>query len=310
VLRSSEDAGSGRPSIGSRRGERRHIPRYHPSWNPGGFRLSAVASMGATHPGLLAESLRFLRPAAPGRVPHLGSGLPPSPDRSCGDAYSSPSSRAARRGRTGSGCRCYRRRRGRPAGERESNSHSRPWSTRTSPPPGWGAAAMLPLWNRVVMRMKLRNRCALSTARGERPPTGGQDLPGATRETLRGEGGSESVAHREPSHDGEHPQQWRHAVWRARRMTSGRPGDTPPRACEPSHEHENRVAARRPVVNIPHNAIMQDSQPCHDEVNSGQAGTSRNSRGMTRPMPRKVAMLPAQLPPGLWSRAPRSVPHA
>lgn len=137
VVRLVEDAGSDRPSIANRRGERRHIPRYHPPWSPIAtwrpLHLSAVSSMGATHPILLAARIAsFLRSAAPGRVPHrFRSGLPPSPDRSCGDAYFSPSLRAARASRTekrlGSVIVYLRRRLGRREGERESSSSSIPW---------------------------------------------------------------------------------------------------------------------------------------------------------------------------------------
>jgi len=113
-------------------------------------RLSAVAGMGATHPGLPGDrNDPFRRPAAQGRVRSRFAcpGLPPSPGRSgarC--SYWSPSSRVWR------GCvvgqrtaltvggrqRVVRiRRAGRLEGERESNSDSIPWCwfITSRPPP-------------------------------------------------------------------------------------------------------------------------------------------------------------------------------
>ena len=83
-----------------RRGERRQLPRYHPSCvlpaPAGGAHLSVVRSVGTTHLGLLVARGDVLRPAAPGRVPGVSAspGLPPSPGRLRGvRPYSSPSSR-------------------------------------------------------------------------------------------------------------------------------------------------------------------------------------------------------------------------
>ena len=87
-----------------RRGEERHFSRYHPSCVSESIRslahLSAVVTMGATHPFLLdrsvANGIVFLRSAAPGRVPRTctNPGLAPSPGRfDARSSYFSPSSR-------------------------------------------------------------------------------------------------------------------------------------------------------------------------------------------------------------------------
>jgi len=138
-----------------RRGGERLYPRYHPSCTSGTgipvVHLSAVVTMGATHPGLLdrtchaGQMLVFLRPAAPGRVPEFCTipGLAPSPGRfGARILYFSPSSRVVVRlecvNQTetdlqqaltdGDRQRVVRRRRteGRRRGERESNSCSTP----------------------------------------------------------------------------------------------------------------------------------------------------------------------------------------
>jgi hypothetical protein len=138
-----------------RRGERRRLPRYHPSCAPpgrsGGAHLSVVASVGTTHLGLLAARGDVLRPAARGCVQGdtASPRLPPSLGRSRGSCpYSSPSSRGtagwnppARRSRRGYAIVRGRalivplcggrqrvgrvRRAGRPSGEREVPSCSR-----------------------------------------------------------------------------------------------------------------------------------------------------------------------------------------
>ena len=138
-----------------RRGERRQLPRYHPSCTPpvraGGVHLSVVASVGTTHLDLLAARGDVLRPAARGRVRGDAASprLPPSLGRSRGSRpYSSPSSRgivgrnppatrsrhgyAIVRGRAltvplpGGRQRVGRdRRASRPSGEREVPSHPR-----------------------------------------------------------------------------------------------------------------------------------------------------------------------------------------
>jgi hypothetical protein len=145
---------SGMPNP-DRRGERRRLPRYHPSCAPPararGARLSVVASVGTTHLSLLAARCDVLRPAAPGRVrgDSASPRLPPSLGRFCGSRpYSSPSlrgiagwnppTRRSRRGYAivrgraltvplpGGRQRVGRARRaGRPSGEREIPSHSR-----------------------------------------------------------------------------------------------------------------------------------------------------------------------------------------
>jgi hypothetical protein len=141
--------------VPDRRGERRQLPRYHPSCAPAnqaeGAHLSVVASVGTTHLSLLAAYGDVLRPAARGRVRGDSAfpRLPPSLGRSRGSGpYSSPSSRgtigrnlplrwsrrgyAIVRGRAlivplpGGRQRVGRdRRTGRPSGEREVPSHSR-----------------------------------------------------------------------------------------------------------------------------------------------------------------------------------------
>src|SRR5680860_579807 len=137
------------PQASNRRGERRKIPRYHPSSVDGtpdramSTHLVADLSMGATHPGLLDDprSDLFLRPAAPERVPSCFacSGLSLPPDRfgvRC--SYWSPSVRVKRLmclccGQrlaltVGGRQRVVRIRRvGRLEGERESNSNSMYW---------------------------------------------------------------------------------------------------------------------------------------------------------------------------------------
>ncbi len=93
-------------TLRAKRGERRQLPRYHPSCaGLVGIRfpahLSVVVGLGTTQPDLLANSnvSCFLRPAARGRVPGSSAipGLSLSPGRF--DAlppYSSPSSRAGK----------------------------------------------------------------------------------------------------------------------------------------------------------------------------------------------------------------------
>ena len=100
----------------------------------------------------------------------------------------------------------------------------------------------------------------IAETQGERPPTGGQELPGATREPPCGNGRSESVAHREQSHGREHPLCEAPHLAAKERMAIGRPEDTPPRACEPPHEHGIRVNAAPPDVNTLHKDVVHVSQ--------------------------------------------------
>ena len=152
AMRHGANAGSRQLSestVSNRRGERRKIPRYHPSSVNGAperamsTHLVADLSMGATHPSLLEDprSDHFLRPAAPERVPSCFacSGLSPSPDRfgvRC--SYWSPSVRVKRLQcvccgqrlalTVGGRQRVVRvRRGGRLEGERESISNSMCW---------------------------------------------------------------------------------------------------------------------------------------------------------------------------------------
>ena len=148
-----------------RRGERRLLPRYHPSCalpdRSGGAHLSVVASVGTTHLGLLVARGDVLRPAARRRVRGDAASprLPPSLGRSRGcRPYSSPSSRGtvcwnppARRSRhdyaivrgralivplSGGRQRVGRvRRASRPSGEREAASHPRCMARVMAQPP-------------------------------------------------------------------------------------------------------------------------------------------------------------------------------